>query len=52
MHENLREYLRYCKLIGEKNDERALKVYANSLTKKYIEEQVQFFPNTKRVIDQ
>ena len=51
MHENLRECLRYCKLIGERNDEESLKSYADILTKRYIIEQVQYFPNSKRVID-
>jgi predicted GIY-YIG superfamily endonuclease len=51
MHENLRECLRYCKLIGENNDDESLKSYANNLTKRYIIEQVQYFPNSKRVID-
>ena len=51
IHENLRECLRYCKLIGENNNEESLKLYADNLTKRYIIEQVQYFPNSKRVID-
>ena len=51
MHESLRECLRYCKLIGESDDDESLKSYADNLTKQYIIEQVQYFPNSKKVID-
>ena len=51
IHENLRECLRYCKLIGENKNEESLKLYADNLTKRYIIEQVQYFPNSKRAID-
>ena len=51
LHNSLRESFRYCKLIGPNDDEESLKHYANQLTKRYIEEQVQYFPNTQRVID-
>ena len=51
LHPSVKECLRYCKLIGPHDDEDSLIEYANNLTRKYIEEQVQFFPNTQRVID-
>ena len=51
IHPTMRECLRYCKLIGNDNDTDALQEYANNLTRRYVEEQVQFFPNTQRVID-
>ena len=51
MHPRVKECLRYCKLIGPNNDEALLKRYANELTCQYIKEQVQYFPNTQRVID-
>ena len=51
MHQSLRECLRYCKLIGTDDDEVSLLEYTKVLTRRYIEEQVQYFPNTQRVID-
>ena len=51
MHPTMQECLRYCKLIGNDNYTDALQEYANNLTKRYVEEQVQYFPNTQRVID-
>ena len=51
LQRGLRESLRYCKLIGPNNDEASLIEYANTLTRRYIVEQVQYFPNTQRVID-
>ena len=51
LHGSYRECLRYCGLIGPNNDEASLKQYAKSLTKRWIEEQVQYFPNAQRVID-
>ena len=50
LHENLRECFRYCKLIGPNNDEDSLIVYANKLTLRYTKYQVQYFPNTLRLI--
>ena len=51
MHPTLRQCFQYCKLIGKEDDESSLIDYTNILTRKYIEEQLQYFPNTKRVID-
>ena len=46
MHPRVKEFLRYCKFIGPNNDETSLNRYANELKCQYIEEQVQYFPNT------
>ena len=51
MYQSLRECLRYCQLIGPDDDEVSLLEYTKILTRRYIEEQVQYFPNTQRVID-
>ena len=49
MHLSLRESLRYAKLIGPSNDPSDLQDYSNKLLYHYIEEQLQYFPNSKRV---
>ena len=51
MHRSIRECLRYCGLIGERNDEESLTEYANTLTREFIIEQVQYYPCSQRVID-
>ena len=51
LHENIRECFRCCKLIGPNKDEDSLIGYSNELFWNYIIEQVQYFPNTQRVID-
>ena len=51
LHQNLRESFRYAKLIGPQNDEESLQQYSNELLKKFIESQMIYFPNSKRVID-
>ena len=51
LHENLREAFRYAKLIGTQNDIESLQEYSNNLLRRFIEEQLVFFPNSKRVID-
>lgn len=48
---SIRDSLRYCKLIGEDIDTESLKQYANNLLKLFITEQLQYFPNTQRVLD-
>ena len=40
MHRSIRECLRYCGLIGERNDEESITEYANTLTREFIIEQV------------
>ena len=50
-HASIRECFRYAKLIGPSDDPTDLEHYSNQLLKKYIEEQVIYFPNSKRVID-
>ena len=50
-HQDLRGSLKYCHLIGNNTDEESLLQYANDLTRKWIIEQVQYFPNSQRVID-
>ena len=51
LHPSLRDCLRHCKLIGTNNDEVSLLEYTEILTRRFIEEKVQYFPNTQRVID-
>ena len=41
----------YCHLVGPDEDEVSIIEYTNKLTIRYIEYQVQYFPNTQRVID-
>ena len=50
MHPSLRESLRYAKLIGPSNDPDDLVEYSNKLLYRYIEDQLQYFPNSKRVL--
>ena len=50
-HQDLRGSLKYCHLIGNNTDEDSLLQYAKDLTRKWIIEQVQYFPNSQRVID-
>ena len=51
LHGSLRDSFKYCHLIGENTDDESLKLYTEQLTKKYIVEQVQYFPNSQRAID-
>jgi hypothetical protein len=51
LKENLRESFRCANLIGPLNDDDSLQQYSNELLKKFIKEQLQYFPNSKRVID-
>ena len=51
LHENLRRSFRYTKLMGPGDDEESLQTYSNHLLKRFIEEQLVCFPNSKRVID-
>lgn len=48
----LRESLRYCKLIGPLDDHQSLEKYSRVLLKKYIEDQLVYFPNSANVLDQ
>ena len=50
-HNSLRNSLRYAKLIGESDDEEDLKRYSSNLLRKFIEEQLVFFPNSLRTLD-
>ena len=50
-HSNIKECLRKCKLIGPNEDSESLKNYANNMLRRFIEEQMQYFPNSQRVID-
>jgi len=52
LHRSLRESLRYAKLIGDSNEEEDLKMYSRQLLRRYIEEQMIYFPNSGRIIDQ
>ena len=51
LHRTLRESLRYAKLIGPLDDDASLKEYSNQILRKYIEEQLQYFPNSSNVLD-
>ena len=51
LHQTLRESLRYAKLIGPLDDDASLKEYSNQFLRKYIEEQVVYFPNSSKVLD-
>ena len=50
LHTNLRESFRYAKLIGPLNDTDSLMEYSNQLLRKFIEEQLVYFPNSTRVL--
>ena len=47
-----RQSLRYCKLIGPLDDHQSLEKYSRVLLKKYIEDQLVYFPNSANVLDQ
>ena len=51
LHSNLRNALRYAKLIGGKYDKESLKIYSNQLTQRFVTEQLVYFPNSYRVLD-
>jgi hypothetical protein len=50
MQASLRECLRHAKLIGPSNEPSDLQRYSNELTKKFIIEQLVYFPNCFRVL--
>ena len=50
MHSSIREAFRYAKLIGLSYEPDDLRSYSKGLLYKWIEEQQQYFPNSKRVI--
>ena len=52
LHRNLCEAFRYAKLIGPENDEASLQEYSSQLLKRYIEEQLVYFPNSTKVLSQ
>ena len=51
LHPSLLESFRSSHLIGPLNDVESLQQYSNELLKKFIVDQLQYFPNSKRVID-
>ena len=51
LHPNVKESLRYAKLIGENDDEEALQQYSSDVLKTFITEQLIYFPNTRQLID-
>ena len=51
-HRTLRESLRYAKLIGPLDDDESLLKYSNELMKTFILEQLIYYPNSMKVIDQ
>ena len=52
LHSTLRQSLRYCELIGESDDDECLKSYSCLILKKFIEEQLIYFPNSGNIFDQ
>ena len=52
LHRTLRGSLRYCKLIGPLDDDESLKKYSGIFLKKYIEDQLVYFPNSENCLDQ
>ena len=51
LHPSLKESLRYAKLIGPLDDEASLKKYSRQLLRRYILQQLVYFPNSTRVTD-
>lgn len=51
LRRNLRESFRYAKLIGDSDDIDDLTKYSNCLLRKFIEEQLVYFPNSSKVTD-
>ena len=45
-HQSIRKCLQHVALIGENEDEESLKEYSRKLTRRYIEEQLVYFPNS------
>ena len=51
MYHNIRELLRYEKLINPDDDIQSLQTSSNKLIRKYTNEQVQYYPNSNIFID-
>ena len=52
LHRNLRESFRYAKLIGPNNDPESLERYSNNVMNLWINEQLAYFPNSTKILDQ
>lgn len=52
LNPTLLESLRYSRLIGPENDVDSLELYSEELLKKYILDQLRYFPNISKVLDQ
>ena len=50
MHPTIRDAFRYAKLIGPSNDPTDLQFYSGQLLYKWIEDQLQYYPNSLRVL--
>ena len=50
LHTTLKDSLRYAKLIGPSNDPQDLQKYSDKLLKLFIEEQLVYYPNGKKTI--
>jgi hypothetical protein len=50
LHPTVRETLRYAKLIGPSNELDDLQHYSNQLLYQWIDQQLQYFPNSRRVV--
>ena len=51
LHPTLGESLRYAKLIGPSDEEENLQIYSNNLLQKFINEQLVYYPNGEKAIE-
>ena len=51
LHPTLRESLRDAKLIGPSDEEENLQIYSNNLLQKFINEQLVYYPNGEKAIE-
>jgi hypothetical protein len=50
MHPTLRDCFHHAKLIGHANDETSLRADSDALLKRFIEEQLCYFPNSRKIL--
>jgi predicted GIY-YIG superfamily endonuclease len=50
LHQSIRESFRYAKLIGPSDDPTDLQSYSDRLLYRWIDNQLQYFPNSRRVV--
>ena len=51
IHNTIRDSLKYAKLIGPSDDPEDFEEYSNHILVRYINEQLIYFPNMRRVLD-